>query len=142
LSGCQEGNAIEARNSPFAGDTGPVEVSPDVNVTITDNTVSNYQKNGITVDGAVIATVTGNVVTGDGPANYIAQNGIQIGFGGTATVRSNTVSGNDYSPRTTLACGILLYRADGVKASANNLFANQKDMCNYGKGGGNVNSTN
>jgi hypothetical protein len=141
LSGCQEGNAIEARNEPFS-EAGPVEVGPDVNVTIWNNTVSNYQKNGITVDGAVIATVTGNVVTGDGPANYIAQNGIQIGFGGTATVRSNTVSGNDYSPRTTLACGILLYRADGVKASANNLFANQKDMCNYGKGGGNVNSTN
>jgi hypothetical protein len=142
LSGCQEGNAIEARNSPFAGETGSVDMNPDVNVTITNNTVSDYQKNGITVNGAVIATVTGNVVTGDGPANYIAQNGIQIGFGGSATVRSNTVSGNDYSPRTTVACGVLLYRADGVKASANDLFANQKDMCNYGKGGGNVNSTN
>jgi hypothetical protein len=142
LSGCQEGNAIEARNSPLAGETGSVDMNPDVNVTITNNTVSDYQKNGITVNGAVIATVTGNVVTGDGPANYIAQNGIQIGFGGSATVRSNTVSGNDYSPRTTVACGVLLYRADGVKASANDLFANQKDMCNYGKGGGNVNSTN
>jgi hypothetical protein len=142
LSGCQEGNAIEARNSPFAGETGSVKVGPDKFVTITDNTVSNYQKNGITVNGAVVATVTGNVVTGDGPVSYIAQNGIQIGFGGTATIRSNTVSGNYYSPETTEACGILLYRADGVKASANALFANQKDMCNYGKGGGNVDFTN
>jgi hypothetical protein len=142
LSGCQEGNAIEARNAPFAGETGSVKVGPDVDVTVTNNTVTNYQKNGITVNGAVSATVTGNIVTGDGPVSYIAQNGIQIGFGGTATVRSNTVSRNYYAPETTEACGILLYRADGVKASANTLFANQKDMCNYGKGGGNVKASN
>ena len=142
LSGCQEGNAIEARNSPFAGETGSVTVGPDVNVTITNNTVSNYQKNGITVNGAVNATVSGNVVTGDGAINYIAQNGIQIGFGGTATVKSNTVSGNNYTPAGTESCGVLLYRADGVKASGNTLFANEKDMCNYGKGGGNVKATN
>jgi hypothetical protein len=142
LSGCQEGNAIEARNAPFAGETGSVNVFPDVNVTISNNTVTNYQKNGITVNGAVIASVLGNVVTGDGPISYIAQNGIQIGFGGTATVRNNTVSGNAYAPATTEACGLLLYRADGVKAAANDLFNNQKNQCNYGKGGGNVGATN
>jgi hypothetical protein len=57
-------------------------------------------------------------------------------------VKSNTVSRYYYAPETTEACGILLYRADGVKASANTLFANQKDMCNYGKGGGNVKASN
>jgi hypothetical protein len=142
LSGCQEGNAIEARKEPFAGETGPVSVGPDVNVTISNNTVSNYQKNGITVNGAVVASVLNNVVTGDGPASYIAQNGIQIGWGGTATVKSNTVTGNAYSPGTTLACGLLLYRADGVKASSNNLFDNQKNQCNYGKGSGSVKPSN
>ncbi|HEX6576079.1 MAG TPA: hypothetical protein VF042_14015, partial [Gemmatimonadaceae bacterium] len=66
LSGCQEGNAIEARNAPFAGETGPIDMHPDVSVTISNNTVNNYQKNGITVNGAVVANVTGNIVTGDG----------------------------------------------------------------------------
>jgi len=142
MSGCQEGNAIEVRNSPFAGETGTVKVGPDVTVTITGNTVSNYQKNGITVNGSVVATVTGNVVTGDGAANYIAQNGIQIGFGGSATVRSNTVSGNDYTPSSDDACGLLLYRADGVKVSANNIFNNEVNLCNYGRGGGDVKASN
>ena len=132
-SGCQEGNGIEVRNEPF-DNTGT-----DVVVTISGNTVSDYQKNGITANGSVAATISGNVVTGDGPITYIAQNGIQVGFGATAIVRSNTVSGNNYTPTSYVACGVLLYQADGVKASANNVFGNEKDNCNYGKGGGNYN---
>lgn len=131
-SGCQEGNAIEVRNAPL-DDTGN-----DVTVTISGNAVSDYQKNGITANGSVAATITGNVVTGDGPVNFIAQNGIQVGFGATAVVKSNTVSGNDYTGPD-VACGILLYQADGVKASANNAFANERDICNYGRGGGTFN---
>ena len=132
-SGCQEGNAIEVRNLPF-DNTGS-----DLLVTITGNTVSGYMKNGITANGSVAATITGNTVTGDGPINYTAQNGIQIGFGATATVSNNTVSGNDYTPESFVACGILLFQADGVKASKNALFANERDMCNFGKGGGKFN---
>jgi hypothetical protein len=142
LSGCQEGNAIEARNAPFAGETGPVTVGPDVNVTISNNTVTNYMKNGITTNGAVNATITGNLVTGDGPITYTAQNGIQVGFGATAIVKSNTVSGNNYTPASYEACGLLLYRADGVKAQANSVFENEKNQCNYGKGSANVKASN
>jgi hypothetical protein len=133
LSGCQEGNAIEVRNEPF-DNTGS-----DLKVTISGNTVSNYQKNGITANGSIAATIAGNVVTGDGPITYIAQNGIQVGFGATATVKNNTVSGNNYSPVSDVACGILLYQADGVKSSGNSLFANERDNCNFGKGGGTFN---
>jgi hypothetical protein len=132
LSGCQEGNAIEVRNAPFD------DMGADVSITISGNTVSDYQKNGITANGSVAATITGNVVTGDGPIGYIAQNGIQVGFGATAVVRSNTVSGNDYTGPD-VACGILLYQADGVKASSNNACANERDNCNFGKGGGSFN---
>lgn len=142
LSGCQEGNAIEARNSPFAGETGTVVVGPDVAVTISNNTVSNYMKNGITANGAVSATITGNMVTGDGPITYTAQNGIQVGFGATATVKSNTVTGNNYTPASYEACGMLFYRADGVKASSNTVFDNEKNQCNYGKGSANVKASN
>jgi Right handed beta helix region len=132
-SGCQEGNGIEVRNAPF-DNTGP-----DLFVTISGNTVSDYQKNGITANGSVAATITGNTVTGAGPIDYIAQNGIQIGFGGTANVVNNTVSGNYYTPVSYVACGILYYLADGVKASKNTLFANERDVCNFGKGGGSFN---
>jgi hypothetical protein len=132
-SGCQEGNGIEVRNAPF-DNTGT-----DVLVTISGNVVSGYQKNGITANGSVAASITGNTVTGAGPVNYIAQNGIQIGFGGTAVVDDNAVSGNDYTPADTTACGILYFEADGVGASQNMMRDNERHLCNFGKGGGNFN---
>jgi hypothetical protein len=133
VSGCQEGNGIEVRNAPF-DNTGP-----DVAVTISGNAVTGYQKNGITANGSVAATILNNTVAGAGPVNYIAQNGIQIGFGGTATVQGNTASGNDYTPASYVACGILYYQADGVRASQNTVLANERDLCNFGKGGGKFN---
>jgi hypothetical protein len=132
-SGCQEGNSIEARNYP-----GSVNRS----VTISGNAVSNYMKSGIVVTGLINATVTGNTVTGDGPINFTAQNGIQVGYGATATVKNNSSSGNNYTPKDYVACGLLIYQASGVKASSNNLFNNEVNQCNYGKGGGNVKPTN
>lgn len=132
-SGCQEGNAIEVRNAPF-DDTGS-----DLTVTITDNTVSDYQKTGIVVNGSVAATITGNTAVGVGPVNYIAQNGIQIGFGATAVVRGNAMSGNDYTPKSYVSCGLLFYRADGVRASNNAFSMNERDQCNFGRGGGTFN---
>ncbi|HKZ76220.1 MAG TPA: right-handed parallel beta-helix repeat-containing protein, partial [Actinomycetota bacterium] len=130
-SGCQEGNGIEVRNEPF--DT----TGPDVAVTISGNTVTVYQKNGITANGSVVATITGNTVEGAGPVDYIAQNGIQVGFGATATLRGNMVTGNDYTPKDTIACGVLYFDADGVRASMNSVFRNEVNYCNVGKGGGN-----
>jgi len=127
LSGCQEGNAIEARN---------LTSSTQRSVVITNSTVSDYQKNGITLNGTVTGTVTGNVVTGDGPVTYIAQNGIQVGFGGSAFIRDNTVSGNYYTPESDTACGLLFFEANGVKQQANRLFANEVNLCNFGRGGG------
>jgi hypothetical protein len=131
-SGCQEGNAIEARNFDSGGSPGV----PQRSVTISGNSISGYQKNGITANGGVSATITGNAVTGDGPIGYIAQNGIQVGFGAGATVKGNTVSGNYYTPSSDLACGLLMFQAGGVKASGNTMFANERDQCNFGKGGG------
>lgn len=131
-SGCQEGNAIEARNAPFDAS------GSDVAVTIADNLVSGYQKTGIVANGSVVATIRDNQVTGDGPVTYIAQNGIQVGFGGRAVVEGNSVTGNDYPPASWVACGILLFEADGVKTRRNAADGNERDFCNYGRGGGNV----
>jgi len=132
-SGCQEGNGIEVRNGPF-DNTGT-----DLAVTITDNVVTNYQKNGITANGSVAAIITNNVVTGAGPVNYIAQNGIQVGFGGTAIVRGNEISGNDYTPKDTVSCGLLFFDADGGRAAENHFRNNERNQCNVGKGGGGFN---
>ena len=134
-SGCQEGNAIEVRNAPFDN------AGSDLAVTIDGNTVNGYIKNGITANGSVAATITNNGVTGSGPLDVplAAQNGIQIGFGATAIVQGNTISGNNYTPPSFVACGLLLFEADGVKASSNPWFDNEKNLCNFGRGGGKFN---
>jgi predicted extracellular nuclease len=129
-SGCQEGNGIEVRNAPF--DT----TGPDLAVTISGSVVTGYQKTGILANGSVVATIMGNTVTGAGPVGYIAQNGVQVGFGGSGLVKANTISGNSYTGPD-LGCGILFFEADGVKQQSNTLFANERDVCNFGRGGGN-----
>lgn len=86
LNGSQHGTAIYYR--AFGG---------AASGTISGNTVTHYQKNGITLNGNVSATVTKNTVTGEGPVPYIAQNGIQLGYGAKATVSGNTVTGNAYT---------------------------------------------
>jgi hypothetical protein len=108
--------------------------------TISGNTISLYQKGGITVSGAgAFANVLNNGVTGLGPIDFIAQNGIQVSFGASAVLRGNSVSGNDYTPKDTIACGILLFDATGVSDSQNKYRDNERNNCNFGKGGGNVN---
>ncbi len=132
LSGCQEGNAIEARNFNSDG----AAASPSVLVTVSNSTVANYQKNGITITGGVVGTVTNNTVQGDGPAAYIAQNGIQISYGAGGTVQGDLMAGNSYTGGTWTACGLLMYQANGVRTGKNAFSGNQKDICNYGRGGG------
>lgn len=100
LSGCQEGNAIETRNFGASPDT--------IHVAIDGNTISDYQKTGIVVNGDTNGSVTNNSVTGAGPQAFIAQNGIQIGFGATAQVKKNVVSGNAYSGNGGAASGGVL----------------------------------
>ncbi|MBI1875899.1 MAG: right-handed parallel beta-helix repeat-containing protein, partial [Acidobacteria bacterium] len=130
-SGCQEGNGIEVRNMPF--DT----TGADLNVEIRNNTVMGYQKNGITANGSIFAIIDGNTIVGAGPVDYIAQNGIQVGFGGRAVVTRNAISGNDYTPRSFVACGLLYFDADGVRAHENLFSRNERQVCNFGRGDGN-----
>lgn len=134
-SGCQEGNAIEVRNAPFD------KTGTDLVVLIDGNVAEGYIKNGITANGSVAATITNNVVTGAGPVGVplAAQNGIQVGFGATAIVEGNVISGNFYTPDTWLACGLLVYDADGVRMSRNFFSGNKRNLCNVGRGGGRFN---
>ena len=86
FNGTQHGNAIYYR--AFGG---------SASGTISGNTITAYQKGGITTNGNVSATITNNTVTGQGPVSYIAQNGIQVAYGAKATVTGNTVSNNAYT---------------------------------------------
>jgi Right handed beta helix region len=99
LNGSQHGNAIYYRALGTGSASG----------VISDNTVTHYQKNGITINGNVSATIANNTVTGEGPVDYIAQNGIQVGYGAQATVTKNTVTGNAYTgPNGASSGGILV----------------------------------
>ncbi|MCL4370086.1 MAG: right-handed parallel beta-helix repeat-containing protein, partial [Chloroflexi bacterium] len=64
---------------------------------VTDSTVSAYQKGGIVANGSgTKVTITDNTVTGLGKVDFIAQNGIQISRGALAEVRGNDISDNSF----------------------------------------------
>jgi nitrous oxidase accessory protein NosD len=121
-AGCQSGDGIDVdTGSGFASD-----------VTISDNSIWDYQKNGITGnDQGTQLSVDGNVVSGIGPTPNIAQNGVQIGFGAAGNITNNTVSDNVYSVCSsaascpTNATGILVFQSNGVAVRNNSLATNQ-----------------
>jgi hypothetical protein len=83
FNGDQHGNAIYVYNEDGTART----------ISITNNTVSDYQKNGITANGSnLTATISGNVIIGHGATNITAQNGIQIGYGAVGSIINNTIS--------------------------------------------------
>lgn len=80
--------------------------------TLTDDIVTSYQKNGITVDGASSsATISGVTVLGAGPTSATAQNGIQVSDGAAATISGSFVSGDECN---NAACGIHATQATGI----------------------------
>jgi nitrous oxidase accessory protein NosD len=122
LNGCQSGDAIVVQS--LGAETSKV--------TIKDNSVHDYQKNGITGnESGTEVTITGNAVTGLGPTTGAAQNGIQIGFGATGDVPHNSVTDNVWSPCVSLqncafnATGILIFQSDGVRVEHNSVATNQ-----------------
>lgn len=130
--GCQEvSGAVYAYNGYFF--TGIVP-SPAVAVTVTNSTVTGYQKNGITCgDLGESCTIIGNTVTGIGATTLTAQNGIQIGFGASAVVTANHVTGDhytggiadnaDYFAPVYTASGILVYDAGNVATIRSNVLS-------------------
>jgi hypothetical protein len=116
LSGCQSGNGVIVQSGD--GQSSKVEIS--------DNTIHDFQKNGITGDEiGTTVSIHGNVVTGTGPTTGAAQNGIQIGFGARGSIVHNVVTNNIWSPCTdpsacqAVATNILIAQSDGVEVSNN-----------------------
>jgi hypothetical protein len=96
LAGCQPGLGIEVQTASGHSSS----------VTISNNQVLNYNKNGITCnDAGTTCNVNQNTVTfyvssvagapASSYAQYIAPNGIQIAYSAVGTVSDNTVSGNE-----------------------------------------------
>lgn len=121
LLGCQHGLAIlVGAYYWYRTDGSSAAINDAAHATITGNTVSGYQKNGITVKGAgTTAGITGNHVYGSNrDANYsptIAQNGIEVAEGASAQVRGNYVAGNTYTgPYFASASGIVIFGGCGL----------------------------
>ena len=105
INGNQRGVAIYYRAYFLAGSaTGKID----------GNTLTNYQKGGIVVNGiGSNAIVSNNTVTGLGVVSFIAQNGIQFGYGSSGSVMKNTVTGNQYSGSSTVSGGIVVVGGPG-----------------------------
>jgi hypothetical protein len=109
LSGCQQGYGIrvgsEAEFDEEDSDPGTADLF--------NNTISDYQKGGIFVDGeGSSADITGNVVTGTYKTKVIGQNGIQVSNTSVeSTILGNTISDNFYGQ---VCIKGNCYRATGV----------------------------
>lgn len=117
LSGVQRGTAIRV---------GRKSLTTIGHATVANNVITGYQKGGIVVDNTgTDAVITGNIVTGEGPTTATAQNGIQVSRGASASVNGNTVSGDDYTPSSDFATGILLYQSGAVTVTGNTVRATE-----------------
>jgi len=114
-NGTQHGNAIFYINGGTATGAGADDsrscAAGSATGTVSGNTVSAYQKNGIVAKcPGVSVTFSSNIVTGAGAVDFIAQNGIELGLGAAGTVKTNTVSENEYTGTNDAdSSGILIF---------------------------------
>lgn len=142
--GDQTGFAIQV------GGTGAQAVGQVGHATITDCTVTDYQKVGIIIGrNGSSGTVTGSTITGIGPTTLIAQNGIQIGPGATtATVSNNTISGNEFTgtgsgpdPTTAIQAAGILNFIDAGSITGNTVSNNDLGIANTNTGSASAGTT-
>lgn len=121
---------IHIHDVPMSGNqTGyGVEVMGGGSASISDDSISDYQKNGIEVrDANTSATICNVVVTGDGPTATIVQNGIVFFNGASGSVSDSTVSKN----QTLLpfeSGGILAFNSGQVYILGNVTFNNDGNI--------------
>jgi parallel beta-helix repeat protein len=119
-SGCQEGNAIEVRNAPYDG-THPNTLF----VEVAHNSILDYQKTGIVANGDVAVDIHHNDVGASATQENLAANSVQVGFGATGSVQHNHIDGNQWMGTSDWAAtAVLVYDADGVNLSQNNIRGN------------------
>ena len=125
--GCQGGLAINVEAT-----------SGSPAVIVSNNSVRNYDKNGITASGQKAlggpkVTISGNTVVGLGATTVIAQNGIQVGYGASGSVQNNYVADDVYINPPDCASnggcwgssGILIWASHGIAISGNTVESTQ-----------------
>jgi hypothetical protein len=127
INGCQGGVGIQVGSTRST----PSQVGT---VVMSDDSISGYQKNGMTIDGVGSSGNLKHVtVTGAGATDQTAQNGIQVSRGATAKITLSTVSGNECnnsscgadSQADSQATGVLFYNAgNGSSVTASTLSGN------------------
>jgi hypothetical protein len=125
--GCQNGLAINVES-----------LTASSVVTVSNNSVRSYQKNGITATGAATGagstgpdvTISGNRIVGlaatalNWPQSGAAENGVQVGFGASGKVTGNTVNDNIWGQDVfgdtgDAASGILIYASPNIMVTSN-----------------------
>jgi len=128
LFGCQDGTGVYVA-------TDPGSATPS-NVTMSDVSVNNYDKNGITCDDLeTVCSILSSAVTGIGPTPLIAQNGIQV-WAASATIVGDIVTGNSYtdpefsslSGYYTTGSGVLVINAADLNVSWNLIGGNDDNL--------------
>ena len=126
LNGCQSGTGIFVQS----GNGGTSRV------TISENRVDGYQKNGITANEVgTLVEISKNVVVGIGPTTGAAQNGIQVGYGAKGVIEDNLVTSNIWSPCVSpdqclyFSTGVLVEESDKVKVLHNTVANNLVNIC-------------
>lgn len=110
LFGLQHGSGIFIDGEGFAGGQ-PV-------VSVTDSTVSNFQKSGLLINNAEV-TITGNTISGIGATGLTAQNTIQVARS-TGEISNNTIEGFGYTGPIYYSSGIIIYEPSGEFAITDN----------------------
>jgi hypothetical protein len=107
----------------------PEGADPTSNVTITNVTVTAYDKNGITCDDmGTTCAIKDTTVTGIGPTTLIAQNGIQ-GYGASSmTLTSDIVTDNTYTGGYYAASGLLLIDSGTLSVATSTASSNDYNM--------------
>jgi parallel beta-helix repeat protein len=119
-SGCQEGNAFEARNAPFDG-THP----GTKHVVFKGNYAAKYMKSGIVANGDLTAKIKHNNIRSSHLDTTTASNSIQLAFGASGEVQDNWVGGNQWcGAENTVATAMLIYQAGSVEVKSNHIYGN------------------
>ena len=102
-------------------------------VTITDTTVSGYQRGGLVASGALMTmNVTGSTIGPPDPLPPVTngQNGVQFGgaLGGAGgSVTDSTIHGSNFGSATSENTAVLLFTAANVTISDNTIVGNASD---------------
>jgi hypothetical protein len=87
INGCQQGVGLQIGHNK----------NKQVGIaTLSGDTITGYQKNGMTIDGpGSTATINKQTKVTSAITNQIAQNGIQVSRGATAKISETTIEGNE-----------------------------------------------